>query len=67
MLGWRHILRMIEGADLNPNIRIIGIEIPGYHTRTAVGAEATLENLRGFVKLRFTARDPKTVRRNSRN
>ena len=67
MLCWRRILRVIEGADLNPNHRIIGIEIPAYHPRTAVGAEATLENFRGFVKLQFTARDPKTVRRNSRD
>ncbi len=67
MLGWRCILRVIEGADLNPNKPMIGIEIPAHQPRTAVGAEATLENFRGFVKLRFTARDPKTIRRNCRD
>ena len=66
MLGWRCILRVIEGADPNPNKRMIGIEIPVHQPRTAVGAEATLLNFRGFVKLRFTARDPKTVRPNRR-
>ncbi len=31
MLGWRCILRVIEGADLNPNKRTIGVEIPAHH------------------------------------